>query len=423
MSILVIQISPRQRLRTSGSLGGAPDGARLTEEFVYALSPDGLTLEAQGQCAASLLPKADTVVAMLADADVAWHRITLPKAPAARMRSALTGVLEELVLDDVELTHFAVAPDASAGQPTWIAAVSHAWLRAELAALEQSDVFVDRVVPSAWPDDPPCGHFAETNSHERGAEEGISLTWSHPDGVACLRLHGGLARAVVPLPAPHGTRWSASPGAASAAEQWLGTTVNVMPTAQRLLQAARTLWNFRQFDLARRNRGTRAMRDALKRFFSPSWRPVRIGLASLLIAQIIGLNLWSWNQSASIDAKREAAIGVVKAAFPKVPENEIRRAPELIMQRETDALRLRAGKPGETDFEPMLQAAAVAWPAEQPPVENVKYENGKLTLATVGWKEQQLEQFKSRLRPAGWKAESSGEGRVTVTRNIGGAAQ
>ena len=104
----------------------------------------------------------------------------------------------------------------------------------------------------------------------------------------------------------------------------------------------------------------------------------------------------------------------------RVPDNDIRRAPELVMQRETNALRLRAGKPGDTDFEPMLQAAATAWPADQPPVENIKYENGKLTLATVGWKEQQLEQFKSRLRPAGWKAEASGEGRVTVTRNTGG---
>lgn len=423
MSILVIQISPRQRLRSSSSPTAGSDGARLTDEYVYALSPDGLGLESQGQCAASLLPKADTVIAVLADTDVSWHRITLPKASAARMRNALTGVLEEIVLEDVELTHFAVAPDASPGQPTWIAAMDRAWLRAELAALEQAHVFVDRVVPNAWPDDPPCGHFAETDSRENGGEEGISLTWSHPDGVACLRLHGGLARAVIPLPAPHGTRWSATPGAAASAEQWLGTTVNVMQPAQRLLQAARTLWNLRQFDLARRNRGTRAMRDAWKRFLSPSWRPVRVGIAALIVAQIAGLNLWAWSQSSAIEAKRAATINVVKATFPKVPENSILLDPALTMQRETDALRLRAGKPGDTDFEPLLQAAAIAWPADRPPVENIKYENGKLTLATVGWKESQLEQFKSRLRPAGWKVESSGEGRVTLTRNVGGAAQ
>lgn len=422
MSILVIQLSPRRRLRASGALAGSGEGTHLTDEFVYALSPDGLFLESQGQCAASLLPKAETVVAVLADADVSWHRITLPKASSARMRTALVGVLEDLVLEDADLIHFAVAPDATPGQATWIAAMDHNWLRSELAALEKANVFVDRVVPSAWPDDPPGGHFAEADSHDNGGEDGIALTWSHPDGVTCLRLRGGLARALVPLPAPHGTRWSATPGAAAAAEQWLGTPVNVMPPAQRLLQAARTLWNLRQFTLARRNRGTRALRDSWKKFLSPAWRPARVGLAALVIAQIVGLNLWSWNLKAAIDAKREAAIGIVKSTFPRVPENSVRLDPGLVMQRETDLLRLRAGKPGETDFEPMLQAAAIAWPADQPPVENMKYENGKLTLATVGWKEPQLDQFKSRLRPLGWKAESTNDGRVTVSRSPTGAA-
>jgi general secretion pathway protein L len=412
MSLLVIQIAPRQRLRSRADSPSAPESARLTEEYSYALTPDGLVLEAQGQCAASLLPKADSVVAVLADADVSWHRITLPKAPASRLRAALVGVLEEAVLEDADLTHFAVAPEATAGAPTWIATIDRAWLRAELAALEQANVFVDRVVPAAWPDDPPGGHFAETDSQDNGGEEGIS----HPDGVACLRLHGGLARAVVPLPAPHGTRWSATPGAAAAAEQWLGTTVNVMPPAQRLLQAARTLWNLRQFDLARRNRGTRALRDAMRQFMSPAWRPVRWGLVGLVAANVIGLNLWALAQRSAIETRREAVLGVVKATFPKLSENEIRRAPLLVMQREADALRLAAGRPGETDFEPMMQAAAMAWPADQPPVDSLRYENGRLSLSAATWGEPQLEQFRSRLRPAGWQADKGSDGRITITR-------
>ena len=416
MSLLVIQLASRQRLRARGDGANAPQSARLTEEYAYALSPDGLVLEAQGQCAASLLPKADAVVAVLCDTDVSWHHITLPKAPASKLRAALVGVLEEAVLEDADLTHFAIAADAAPGQPAWVAAIDRPWLRAELAALEQANVFVDRVVPSAWPDDPPCGHFAETNSHDNGGEEGIMLTWSHPDGVACLRLHGGLPRAVVPLPAPHGTRWSATPGAAAAAEQWLGTTVNVMQPAQRLLQAARTLWNLRQFDLARRNRGTRALRDAMRQFMSPAWRPARYGLIGLVAANIIGLNLWALHQRAAVEARRDAVLQVVKSAFPKLSENEIKRAPLLVMQREADTLRLAAGKPGDTDFEPMLQAAAMAWPADQAPVDNLRYENGKLWLAAAGWGEPQLEQFRSRLRPAGWQAEKGSDGRVAVSR-------
>jgi general secretion pathway protein L len=422
MSILVVQIPPRARLRASTLPSAGAEPAATADDYVYALTPDGLMLEDQGTCAASLLPKADTVVAVLADADVSWHRITLPKAPAARLRTALSGVLEESVLDDVELTHLAVAPQASAGQPTWIAAMDKAWLRAELRALEKAQVFVDRVVPSAWPDDPPGGHFAETDGHETGRAQGITLTWSHPDGVACLRLQGGLARAVVPQPAPPGTRWSATPGAAAAAEQWLGMPVNVMQPAQRLLQASRTLWNLRQFELARRNRGTRALRDAWKQWRSRAWKPVRWGVIALVVAQVIGLNLWAWQQRATISARQEATFAVVKNTFPRVSDNDIRRSALLVMQREADALRQQAGKPGDTDFEPMLQAAAAAWPADMPPADTVRFEPGRLTLSASGWREPQFEQFRSRLRPAGWQAEQGGEGRVTVTRLATGIA-
>jgi general secretion pathway protein L len=421
MSILVLQIAPRRRLHASSSPAAGEESALPGDEYTYALSPDGLALQSQGRCAAALLPKADTVVAVLADTDVSWHRITLPKAGAARLRAALVGVLEEAVLADAELIHFAVAPGASPGQETWVAAIDHDWLRTELAALEQAHVFVDRVVPAAWPDDPPCGHFAETGPRENSGEEGVSLTWSHPAGVSCLRLQGGLAHAVIPLPAPHGTRWSATPGAAAAAEHWLGGTVNVMPPAQRLLQAARTLWNLRQFDLARRNRGTRALRDAWRQMLRPHWRPVRWGVAALLIAQVLGLNLWAWHQRAAIETKRDTVMRLVKTTFPRVNENSVRMAPLAVMQREADALRVRAGKPGETDFEPMLQAAALAWPTDMPPVDNVRFEPGKLTLAANGWQAPQFAQFSSRLRLAGWQAQEAPEERVIVTRLSPGA--
>jgi len=201
----------------------------------------------------------------------------------------------------------------------------------------------------------------------------------------------------------------------------LGTTVNVMPPAQRLLQASRTLWNLRQFDLARRTRGRRAMRDAVRQFLSPSWRPVRWGLAGLVIANIVGLNVWALHQRSAVAARRDAVLSVAKATFPKVSENEIRRAPLLVMQREADAMGLAAGRPGDNDFEPMLQAVATAWPPEQPPVEKLRYENGRLSVAAVNWGAPQLEQFRNRLRPGGWQAEKGSDGQVTVSRAPAGA--
>ena len=117
MSTLVIQIPHRQRLR-SGSGGVATEPSDLATEYTYVTSPDGLALESQGRSAASLLPKASTVIAVLADTDVSWHRITLPKAPGARLRAALDGVLEDALLDDPDDVHLALAPAASVGQPT-----------------------------------------------------------------------------------------------------------------------------------------------------------------------------------------------------------------------------------------------------------------------------------------------------------------
>ncbi|MEP6875933.1 MAG: type II secretion system protein GspL, partial [Burkholderiales bacterium] len=91
MSTLVVQIPPRQRSR--GSVGGVEASTSgLSTEYSYVMSPDGLALETQGRCAASLLPKASTVIAVLYDTDVSWHRIVLPKAPSARLRAALGGV-------------------------------------------------------------------------------------------------------------------------------------------------------------------------------------------------------------------------------------------------------------------------------------------------------------------------------------------
>lgn len=419
MSIVVVQLPERQRLSARGGPPPEESSSRLGTEYSYVTSTDGLLMTGQGSCGAALLPKAATVVAMLADTDVSWHRITLPKAPAARLRAALVGVLEEALLEDAEDVHLAVAPGATAGQPTWVAAVDRRWLRAELAALEKADVFVDRIVPASWPDDPPTGHFAETGVSS-GPDQGVLLHWAHAGGVASIRLQGGLSRALVPRPAPAGTRWSATPGAVAAAEQWLGMPVNVMSRADRALQAARSLWDLRQFDLAQRTRGARALRDGLRRFASPQWRPVRWGLAALVVAQIAGLNLWAWHQRSTIEARQKAIQAAVRTAFPRVSDLDVQRDAAAVMQREVQALRTLAGKPGDTDLEPMLLAAASAWPADRPPVDTLRYEGGRLTLSAPGWSEQQVGQFRSLLQGAGWQVESSGAQLVMSRGRAGG---
>ena len=105
MTLLVILLPPRPH---AGPDAGARDAA--TSTLVHVLSPDGMALGNTGRSVASALPKADTVVAVLPPTDVAWHRVTLPKAPAARLQQALAGVLEEQLLDEPDQTHLALAP-------------------------------------------------------------------------------------------------------------------------------------------------------------------------------------------------------------------------------------------------------------------------------------------------------------------------
>jgi general secretion pathway protein L len=241
------------------------------------------------------------------------------------------------------------------------------------------------------------------------------LTWANADGVVTLRLEGGLARAMLPTNLPDTARWTTSPTAASVAEGWLGAQVKVLPSSHRALQAARSLWNLRQFDLLRRTRGARALRDTVRRFFSPAWRPVRAGVVALLIVQVVGLNLWALQQRSALQSKRASITNLVKATFPGVSELDIARDVNAVVQRETTALRANAGKPGDADLEPALQAAASAWPADRPPAENLRFEAGRLTLGASGWSAAQIEQFRSLLRPGGWSVEAA-EGRLTMGR-------
>ena len=189
--------------------------------------------------------------------------------------------------------------------------------------------------------------------------------------------------------------------------------------AERALQATRSLWNLRQFDLAPRHRGTRALRNTLRQLRSPGWRPVRIGLVTLALLQVIGLNTWAWHQRNVLVEQRLAQDKLLRATFPNV--RTVLDAP-LQMRRETEVLRAAAGRAGDNDLEALLGAAASAWPEGQGPVQTLRFEPGRLTLSAPGWSEQQLGLFRERLRPGGWAVESA-EGRVSLSRAAGAGAR
>lgn len=407
MSLLVLTLPPHERLGARGAAADTGGALRLPTEWPFVFSADGRTVTQQGAAAPALLPRADAVTLVLAEGDASWHRVAVPRAPAARLRAALLGVMEDALLEDEENLHFALAADAQPGQEGWVAVTNRPRLQAALAALETTGLTVERVVAGSAPQATPRGHVFAAGE---GPEAVPMLSLAKADGVALLRLHGGLARAL--LPDAEGLRCTATPAAAAAAERWLGAPVALLTEAERALEAAQGGTNLRQFELAPRHRGTRALREAARRLLSAEWRPVRWGLAALVAVQLVGLNVLAWKQERALAERRAAMDQVLKTAHPGV--RAVLNAP-MQMQRETALLRAAAGRPGDADLEALLGAAAAAWPDGQGPVQTLRFDGGKLTLAAPGFGEPQMAQFRERLRGTGY-AVALADGRIELTR-------
>ncbi|TXJ03777.1 MAG: general secretion pathway protein GspL [Aquabacterium sp.] len=414
MSILIIQLPARQR-----SSASAPEAAPATpgpQSYAYVLSADGEALSRQGRCELAQMPPADSVVAVLAPTDVSWHRLTLPKAPQARLRAALASLLEEVLLDEPEQLHLAVAPQAKVGQPTWVAVCDHTWLTSQLMAMEKAQLRVDRVVPGAAPDEPATVLFHEAleagqSSWESGHE--VLVTWAGPDGVSTWPLGGSLSRGLLPDPLPPQARFLATPPVASPAERWLGRAVTVQTPAEHMLLASRSLWNLLQFELAPRSKGAHVLSDQWRRFMSPAWRPVRVGLVSLVVVQVLGLNLWAWHQQHTLKARQMQRVQLLQQAHPQV--RVVLDAP-VQMQRETDSLRAQAGEPGANDLESLMAVVATAWPPETPSA-SVRYDGLALTVAPpTGWGPGEIEQFRVQLGAAGVQVDTEADGQLTLRR-------
>jgi len=411
MSVLLILLPPRPRgaAAAAASADGAADAGM---EWAWAHSGDGRGIGQQGRGGPATWPRADSLVLVLADADVAWHRVDLPKAPSGRLPQALHGILEESLLDDDTLLQFAVEPGATAGKPAWIAVAHRPWLERVLARAEQAGRPVDRLLPVAAPGTPPRGHFLPGPANEAGH---LQLSWADPDGATVMPVAGSLAMARVQAVAGP-IAWTAAPAASAAAEAWLGQPVTVLGEADRALISLANGWNLRQFTLAPRQRGVQWLRGAWGRLRSPEWRPVRWGLAALVVVQLIGLNAWAWHERRALQDRRDDMVALLRTAHPQV--RAVLDAPQQ-MARETAALRRAAGQPGEGDLETLLAAAAAAWPEGQPPAPTLQFEPGRLVLGAPGWDAARLEALREPLEAAGWSVDYSA-GKITLARAPGG---
>lgn len=395
MSVLVILMPPRPRPRTDAA-------ARAPAEYAFVLGSDGGQVMNQGRAAASELPRADHACLLLADADVAWHRVLIPKAPTARRRAALAAVLEEQLLEDDEVLHLALEPAAAGGQEGWVAVTRMDALVAAVAELGQAGVALERIAPSSWPQASPALHLLPAAADDPSP----TLVHSHPGGVACLRLAGSLARQRIAALDHAGLRCTAHPQAVAEAERWLGSKVQVIADAERMLQALASPWNLRQFELAPRRRSVQRLRDFARRLRAdPDWRPVRLGLSALVLVQLVGLNAWAWKLEHELRGRQQAQVRLLQDSHPQV--RAVLDAPQQML-RETERLRLAAGQRGSGDLEPMLDAAARAWPEGQGPLQALQFEPGQLAITAAAWDGALEQGFAERLRALGYQVQRQG---------------
>jgi general secretion pathway protein L len=404
MSTLIILLAAQPRLAAPTSAGHVAPA-----EFDYVLSVDGTRVTEHGRASAAALPRAALVVAVLRPGDVAFQRVAVPKAPAARMRAALTGVMEEGLLEDEDEVHLALAPDAKPGSEHWVAVVNKPWLRAQLDALEAGNVALDRAVPSWWPDQGVAGH----TFREGGPDEPAQLAWRDDAGVLCVPLASPVSRALLTaLPEDTVVRWTATPETALDASEFVGMPVASVTDEEQGLRAARSGWNLLQFELLPQRRGVKLVRDVAARFaFDPAWRVTRLGLVALVVVTLLGLNIRAFQENRRIAQKKAALTAAVAETFPNLKSIY---DPAAQAQKEIDTLRAAAGRPGDGDIETLLQAAESAWPQSHSPIDNLKFEPGRLTLPASGWTPQEIERFTTQLRAANVDVQS-GTGKLVLS--------
>lgn len=395
-------------------------------EYSYTLTADGHTALRHATAPAALLPEptrpGGEVVAVVPARVLSWQRVQMPAGvplgagqQTPRLRSVLEGLLEDRLLDDAAQLHFALQPGAhgmaQGGEPVWVAVCDRAWLRENLQALEAAGRRVSRVVPEFAPGPTASGgpELCALGTPEeafvvltgQGADQGVAVLPLTPMALALARAGAPLSDAAATQDNPLPVR--AEPAVAALAERTLGQRIALHTASQRALDAARGDWDLAQFDLASTGR-TRALRkagSALSALLNaPQWRAARWGVGLLVVAHLVGLNAWAWQERQALAAKQAAVRAALTQTFPKV--QVVVDAP-VQMERELAQLRQAAGSVSARDLEPLLAAAGAALPDGRLPT-SIEYTPGELRLRGVTLAPDEETVLSARLQAAGYRA-------------------
>ncbi|HRK38465.1 MAG TPA: type II secretion system protein GspL [Burkholderiaceae bacterium] len=322
---------------------GSPSPAT---ELNWVQTRDGQTPASQGCDPVALLPTDSDICLVPPVLAASWHRVTLPKIAASRLRQALDGLLEDRVLTDPQQLHFALQPTAHPGQPAWVCACEKALLNGWLQLLDSQQRPANRIVPDQVPQ---ANHVCTALVCAEQA------WWVHagPQGVRPLPMTAPPARATAEHPTTEWL-WQTEPVCAAEAEAACGQPVLLETVAQRLLRSAQTGWNLAQFDF-KRSAGTRRSQQlgqALRQFaYAPAWAATRWGLLALAATGLLGLGAIAWTEKQALAAKQDSVRALLQQTFPQI--TLVLDAP-VQMQREVDTLQRLQGQTGQADLDVFL---------------------------------------------------------------------
>ena len=388
-----------------------PTEAQTTLTYDYALTSDGETAHDHACVPATLLPYAlrgGEVVAVVPVTLLSWHSVDLPKGigpGSARLRPVLEGLLEDRLLDDAAHMHLALAPAANAGTGGfWVAACDKAWLHCHLQALEAAGRRVARVVPEFAPDIGALSLHAISDANLPL----LIITGGGASGVMRLPLTLAALALVPDVSGDEDTLIFAEPVVAELAEQLLQRKVGLVTRPQRWLEAARSPWDLAQFELASSSRLRTVKRlTGLGRGLlqSPAGRPTRWGFALLLIVNLVGLNVWSWQVQNNLQNRRTAFAATLTQTFPQV--KLVVDAP-LQMERELALLRQASGASTGRDLEPILAALGSVARADLS-LGAIEFMGGEVRLKGLQLPVPEASQMTEKLQRLGYAARQEGD--------------
>ena len=384
---------------------------------------DGVEAANQVSLPLALLPVADgaEIVAVVPAGLLSWHQVELPRGTldggffqdghAPRLRAVLDGLLEERLLDEPGLLHLAIAPQAKVQTKTWVAACDRSWLNAWLAALAQAGRPASRIVPEVAP---AQGAAGLATVHVVGTNEDPKVMVCSAGGVTQLPLS---AAAVSLLTLLDTSVVMAEPGVAALAEQNFEGRVALQTSAQRVIAAAGSEWDLAQFDLlnTRQKRIEKRVSKGLLSFLhAPNWRAARWSLVLLIVANLVGLQAWTWKERSELAAKRAAIVNTLTSTFPDV--RVVVDAP-LQMARAVADLQRQRGILSALDMEVMLANLNASVPELKAPTA-IEFISGELRLKGLGVASGELSPIATKLQLQGYTVQLDGD--VVVVKKAAG---